>query len=182
VQDTDFIQRLKQGDEKAFRQLVAHHGEMIFNTCYRFLQDTDDANDIAQDVFVESYRSLKQFRSEANITTWLYRIAVNKSLNFLKKHKRCTLTDDIAKYANDSMMQEDAFAHAENEERKQVLASAIDKLPENQKTAFTLHKLEEKSYKEIAQMTVNTLPAVESLIHRAKKNLQKSLVTYYKNE
>lgn len=182
MQDTDYIQQLKEGDEKAFRQLVDEQGPMIFNTCYRYLQDADDASDIAQDVFVEAYRSLSHFRSEANITTWLYRIAVNKSLNFLKKHKRRTLTDDIRKYADNHMIQNDASFDSENEERKQILASAIEKLPENQKTAFTLHKMEDKSYKEIAAMTGNSLSAVESLIHRAKKNLQNSLTAYYKNE
>jgi len=180
VQEKEFISQLKKGDEKAFRALVDKYGEMIFHTCYRIIREQNDAQDIAQDVFVEAYESVEKFMSQAAISTWLYRIAVNKSLNFIKKHKKRTLTDDFADYNTADMTEQDASFQAENEERKVILSKAIDSLPESQKTAFVMHKIEQKSYKEIAHLTGNSLPSVESLMHRAKNNLQKRLVSYYK--
>ncbi|MGM0566113.1 MAG: RNA polymerase sigma factor [Bacteroidota bacterium] len=182
MQEKEFISQLKKGDEKAFRTLVGSYGKMIFHTCFRIIQDKDDAQDIAQDVFVEAFQSVDKFMNQSAISTWLYRIAINKSLNFIKKHKKRTLTDDISKYGSADLSEKDASFKTENEERHLILSQAIDSLPESQKTAFVLHKIEEKSYKEIASLTGNSLSSVESLMHRAKNNLQKRLVSYYKGK
>jgi len=181
VHNESFIRKLREGDREAFRKLVGDHQEMVFKTCLRYLGEPEDARDIAQDVFVEALSAVADFRKEAAISTWLYRIAVNKSLNFLKKHKRRTLSDNISNYIPEGMQQGDAYAESENLERRQILADAIATLSENQQITFSMHKLEGKSYKEIAEMTGNTVSSVESLIHRAKQNLQKKLVGYYKS-
>lgn len=182
MQETDFIQQLKKGDERAFRRLVEDHSHMIFNTCYSFLKNRDDADDIAQDVFVEAFQSIHKFRSEANIRTWLYRIAINKSLNFMKRQKRHSFTDDFTKIKSDSLEEEAASRDTEDAERKKVLEQAIQSLSKNQRIAFTLHKIDEKSYKEISEIMDVSVSSVESLMHRAKTNLQKKLVHYYKNQ
>lgn len=181
MQEKEFISQLRKGDEKAFRTLVDSYGKMIFHTCFRIIQDKDDAHDIAQDVFVEAFQSVDKFMNQSAISTWLYRIAINKSLNFIKKHKKRTLTDDVSKYGAADLTEKDASFKTENEERQLILSKAIDSLPESQKTAFVMHKIEDKSYKEIAGLTGHSLSSVESLMHRAKNNLQKRLVSYYKD-
>lgn len=182
MQEKEFIDRLKKGDEKAYRKLTDDHSQMIFNTCYSFLKNRADADDIAQDVFVEAFQSIHKFRSEANLRTWLYRIAINKTLNFMKRQKRHTFTDDFTKIKNDSLEAEVTDHASEDAERKQVLDKAIQSLSKNQRIAFTLHKIDEKSYKEISDIMNVSISSVESLMHRAKTNLQKKLVTYYKSQ
>ena len=182
MQETDFIEQLQKGDEQAFRRLVEDHSQMIFNTCYSFLKNRDDADDIAQDVFVEAFQSIRKFRSEANIRTWLYRIAINKSLNFMKRQKRHSFTDDFTKIRHESLEEDAASRETEDAERKKVLDSAIQSLSKNQRIAFTLHKMDDKSYKEVSEIMDVSVSSVESLMHRAKTNLQKKLVHYYKSQ
>ncbi len=139
---------------------------------------------------MEVFRSIHKFNEESSISTWIYRIAINKSLDFIKKNnrqKRWALLTRVSATTNES--NDDWYAHnetpqqsLEQKERIEILNSAIDKLPINQKSAFTLHKYEGLSYKEIADILKTSVSSVESLIHRAKKNLQKSLEKYYTNE
>lgn len=173
--------------EEQFRSLVAEHQEMVINTCYRFVFNREDAEDIAQDVFVEVFRSLEQFREEAKLSTWIYRIAVTKSLDHLRRLKRkkrfsslkrmvglADPSEDIAAPVKDNP----AEAFVENE-RAAVLQNALNSLPENQKTAFLLSKQEGYSNQEIADILKTSISAVESLVHRAKKNLHDKLYKYY---
>lgn len=178
----DYIRKLQRKDEKAFKKLVDDNQLFVFKTCMRYLGDEENARDIAQDVFVEAYASVKSFREESNISTWLYRIAVNKSLNFIKKHKRRKLVDDITAISDKSRMADDASMKTLNMERSEMLNRAIASLSENQRMAFTLSKMEDRSYKEIATMMNLSLSSVEALMHRAKKSLQKKLISFYKSE
>lgn len=181
------IKELKTGSEEAFRDLVETYKNQVLNTCYGFVHNLDDANDIAQEVFIEVFRSIKTFNEDSSLSTWIYRIATNKSLDHIRKSKRqkrwAELTklsfgekDEIENIIPDSKTPEDLI---ENKERLGILNSAIDKLADNQKAAFTLHKYEDLSYKEIAQILDTSVSSVESLMHRAKKNLQKLLYKYY---
>lgn len=179
-EERQLIKRLKSGNHNAFKVLVEDYKEIIFQVCYNFLHSTDDADDIAQDVFVEAYKSIINFNEKSSLKTWLYRIAVNKSLNFIKKHKRRTLVNDFSTYNNDSLKTDDASYNIESDERKIILHNAISSLSKNQKIAFTLNKIDDKSYKEVAEIMNISLSSVESLMHRAKLNLQKKLVNYYK--
>jgi len=152
------------------------------------VQNTEDAEDIAQDVFVEVFRSIHSFRADAKISTWLYRIAVNRSLNHIrdnKKRKWFQSFDDVVKEKNAQLQHqasENPGTELENLQRANILHEAIGTLPENQKTAFTLNKYEDLSYKEIAEIMDTSVASVESLIHRAKTGLQKKLYTCYKKK
>ena len=95
MKDSDFIPRLKEGDPSAFRKLVADHQDRIVNTCYGFLQNRQDAEDVAQEVFMEAFRSILKFRGDAKISTWLYRIAVNRSLNLIQSKKKKRMTRSL---------------------------------------------------------------------------------------
>jgi RNA polymerase sigma-70 factor (ECF subfamily) len=182
-----FIKSIKNNEPESFRKLVLNYQGMIINTCYGFVKNHTDAEDIAQEVFIEVYRSINKFREDAKLTTWLYRISVNKSIDFLRKQKRKSWIGSIQTMFGgeekamvvEAKHQPNPQQVLEQGERKIVLQNAIDKLAENQKTAFVLHKYEGLSYKEIAKIMDLSLSSVESLMHRAKKNLKKLLYDYY---
>jgi len=172
--------------EESFRTLVAEHQEMVINTCYRFVFNREDAEDLAQDVFIEVFRSLEQFREEAKLSTWIYRIAVTKSLDHLRRLKRkkrfsslkriIGIEDPSAEIA--APCNNPAEALAANEQAV-ILQEALGTLPDSQKTAFLLSKQEGFSNQEIADILKTSVSAVESLVHRAKKNLHDKLYAYY---
>lgn len=186
--ETEIVKGIKAGNEQAFKELVELHKDKIVNACYGFLQNREDAEDMAQEVFVDAYQSIHRFRSEARLSTWLYRIAVNKSLNLVKKNKRKKWIGSLQTIFQSEQQEKDVEdvrtpdpqADLELAERRKILWHAIETLAENQKIAFTLSKFEGLSYREIAEIMGTTVSAVESLLNRAKSNLQKKLYGYYK--
>jgi RNA polymerase sigma-70 factor, ECF subfamily len=183
----ELIQNVKNGDKKAFRVLVEQYQQKVFTTCMGFLLNKEDAEDIAQEVFVEVYRSVDKFRQESRLSTWLYRISVNKSLNHIKKDRKNRLmlslenifisgSEDERSRISKLETDED---NIEKRENALVLHNAIESLGTNQKIAFTLHKYDDLSYKEISEIMDLSLSSVESLIHRAKLNLHKKLIKHF---
>ncbi len=189
--EADIIQGLILKDEKAFKELVEKHRQLVVNTCFGLLHSIDDAEDVAQDVFIEVFRSVHNFRGNSKISTWLYRIAVNRSLNYIrdnKKHAKLQSFDDKVK-ANKSELNQlvsdntgNPELNYENKQRAILLHKSMDSLPQNQRVAITLSKYEDLSNKEIAVIMNLSVSSVESLIHRAKKNLQKKLYACYKKK
>lgn len=185
MKDDELIDGLKNNSQQAFRFLVERYQDMVVATCYHFLNNRDDAHDIAQEVFIEVYKSIHKFRQDAAISTWLYRVSVNKSLNFIRRNKQKKMLLPIEKLlsikgSENNLAEPDFTKPAEKEaeysRRAQMLHKAIEGLPEKQRTAFTLHKFSNLPYKEIADVMDLSLSAVESLIHRARKNLQSQLI------
>ncbi|MDZ7806353.1 MAG: RNA polymerase sigma factor [Gracilimonas sp.] len=188
IEESAFIEQLIQGSESAFRKLVNDHKDRVYNTCMGFLRNPQDAEDVSQEVFIEVFDSISDFREDASLSTWVYRIAVTKSLELIryrKRKKRSGFFQALNTMFNepDDNVDETEFMHPgielENKERAKVLFNEIDKLTEKQKVAFTLQKVEGLSYQEVADVMESSLPAVESLIHRAKENLKKQLHSYY---
>lgn len=188
MNDIGIIDKLKQGNESAFKELVESYRNMVVNTCFGLLHNTEDAEDVAQDVFVEVFRSVENFRADSKISTWLYRIAVNRSLNFIRdnqKRKWFQSFEDAVESKKEALNQlakgysDNPETELENSQRALILHEAIDSLPENQRVAFTLNKYEDLAYKEISEVMNLSVSSVESLIHRAKKNLQKKLYKCY---
>jgi len=191
MNDTELIGLLIENDPQAFRILVEKYQDMVFRTSMGLLHDKEEAEDISQEVFIEVYKSIGYFRGEAKLSTWLYRVTINKSLNELKKiqrQKAWSRFEDIIKGKKDekkelSIPDRSSENQAESQELALILQRAIDELPENQRIAFVLAKYDELSYKEIAEIMTSTVSSVESLVHRAKANLQKRLQkihdTYY---
>ena len=180
------IEKLKQGDESAFKKIVETWQDMVYNTAIGILQNAEDAEDVAQEVFVQVYESIKGFKAESKLSTWLYRITVSKSLDHLRKKKRkkrFAYIQSIFGANNEMVVDKPDFNHPgvtlDNKERATVLFEAIAQLPENQKIAFTLNKLEGLSYQEISEVMNTSISSVESLIHRAKNNLKKLLTKHY---
>lgn len=183
------IAALRAGDQQASRALVAAYGQQVYNTCLGFVQQAQDAEDLTQEVFAEVFERLADFREEASLSTWIYRIAVNASLGFLRKKKakkRFAFMSSLFDSNKGETLDIPDAVHpgvlAENRERAQVLFAAIAKLPEQQQAAFTLHKVEGLPYQEVADVLETSLSAVESLMHRAHKNLRKLLRDYYEQD
>lgn len=191
MSEAEIIQKLQQGNELAFRQIVEKYQEIVVNTCIGMVHNTEDAEDIAQEVFIEVFRSVHKFRADSKLSTWLYRIAINRSLNFIrdnKKNKWFQSLEDTVKSKNalhkniaNTASDQPEFI-LENNQRATLLHEAIDSLPDNQRVAFSLSKYEELSYQEISAVMDLSASSVESLIHRAKKNLQKKLYKCYQKK
>ena len=186
----NLIENLKKGDINSFRILVNEHQRKVLNTCYRFLNNKEDAEDLTQEVFLEVYKSISSFRGESKISTWIYRIAVTKSLDFIRKKKRKkrftilkrVFSDDNIKSGIPDKTNLNPVKKVEEQDRIRILNEALESLPQNQRAAFTLSKYDEMSYKEIAEILNTTIPSVESLIHRAKNKLKKKLFYYYEKK
>ncbi|HHS13443.1 MAG TPA: RNA polymerase sigma factor [bacterium] len=171
----------------AFRKLVEQYQEKVINTCYRFLRNVQDAEDTAQEVFMEVHRSIENFRRESELSTWIYRIAVTRSLDLIRKQKRKKrwaplLSLDAFNHSTDALPDpesEDPHQNLERRERSEILARAVAGLPANQRIAVTLTQYQGFSYAETAKIMDTTQAAVESLLHRAKQNLRKKLTRYF---
>jgi RNA polymerase sigma factor (sigma-70 family) len=183
------IEQLKKGDETAFKTIVDTWQDMVYNTAIGIVQNAEDAEDITQEVFVQVYHSVSTFKGDSKFSTWLYRIAVTKSLDHVrrkKRKKRFAFVRSLVGEENEVMFDPPDFHHPgvsmEMKENAATLFKAIRHLPENQRVAFTLHKLEGLSYQEVSDVMQTTVSSVESLMHRAKTNLQKKLADYYKDK
>jgi RNA polymerase sigma factor (sigma-70 family) len=183
----DIIKLVAEGDQNAFRQLYDMYNVRVYNTCLSYLQNVPEAEEVTQDVFLEVYQSAGKFLSRSSVTTWVYRIAVNKSLDKLRyrnRQKRFAFISSIFNQQTGELAYDPpSFEHpgvvAENREKAAKLFGALKELPENQQTAFILKQIEGLSQKEIAAVMDVGEKAVESLIQRAKGNLRKKLSGYF---
>lgn len=189
--EAEFIKELQLRSTAAYSKLIDDYQQKVFGTCISFVPNAEDAEDIAQDVFVEVFNSISKFKGESKLSTWIYRITTNKCLEFIRKKntkKRFAFMQSITGNAIpiDKTNYFTEINHPgillENKELNATLFKAINSLPESQSIIFTLHKVDGKSYQEIAEITNKTLSSVESVMFRAKKNLQKLLKDFYKNE
>lgn len=160
---------------------------MVYNTALGILQNDGDAEDTAQEVFIEVYESISSFKEESKFSTWLYRITVSKSMDHIRKKKRkkrFAFIQSLYGKNDGAMIEPPDFFHPgvslENKENASALFKAIEKLSSNQKLAFVLSRIEGLSYMEIGEIMKLSDSAVDALLQRAKKNLQVSLKVYYK--
>lgn len=189
LSEEDFLTLLFRDKERAYHYLVSRYAEQIYNTCINTVRNVEDAEDLTQEVFTVVYLSLDQFQGKSKVSTWIYSIALNKSKEFLRKKTRqkrsgshieidkpdATLTpDQIINFDHPGVQLED-------KELAKVLFSALDQLADNQRLAFTMHKIEGYSYDEIAEKLNLSKSSVESLMFRAKKKLQELLKNYFEN-
>ena len=189
MSETELIASLKTGDRAACAELLRLNGSIVFNTTLGLLQNKEDAEDVTQDIFVKVFQSIHNFKGEARLTTWIYRIAVTTALEHLRKQKtkkrfgffQQLFSGESSIPISDIPDFNHPGVRLENKERSKELFAAIDRLPENQKTAFVLSKLEDLSNTEIAEIMQLSVSAVESLLFRARQNLKKLLSDYYIN-
>jgi RNA polymerase sigma-70 factor (ECF subfamily) len=185
---TELLQRIASADEVAFSEFYEVFKDLVYRIAYSYLQNEQEAEELTQDVFVEIHRSAKTFNGKSSVSTWVYRIAVNKSLDklrYLKARKRFGFISSIFSVGS-SLPLEDSIAdtsdHGTNADKKEDLAmllSAMERLVANQKTALILTQLEGLKGRQAAEIIGVTEKAVEGLIQRGKENLRKTLVAIY---
>jgi RNA polymerase sigma-70 factor, ECF subfamily len=174
LDEKELIEKLCAGSENAFRYLLDQHQQRIFRACLGFLHNKEDAEDVTQEVFVQVYKSIGNFKGDSALSSWLYRIAVNKSLNFIKEKNSNGFFGTI-KDALGISGASTPHSELEKKETENLLLKAIENLPEKQRIAFTLAKYEHLSYKDVAEIMQTSVSSVESLLFRAKNNLLQSL-------
>jgi RNA polymerase sigma factor (sigma-70 family) len=186
LNEWNLIERLKKGEESAFKEIVDSSQGLVYNTALGIVQNPEDAEDVTQEVFVQLYESIHSFKGESKLSTWLYRITVSKAMDHLRKKKRKKRFAFVQSLfgANEELVHDPPdFVHPgvslDNKEKAAELFKAIDLLPDKQKIAFTLNRIEGLSYQEISEVMKLTVASVESLLHRARKNLRKTLETFY---
>ena len=181
MKDSELLEAIASQDSKAFRQLVDRHQNRIIGLAYKFTRNGQDAEDIAQEVFLNIWKKAKKYRGESQVSTWIYRITVNTSLNYLRKHKRdkdAVSDEHLAGLPDSPASRPDTTF--ETETNKRIFYEALEKLPEKLRVPFVLNKIEGLSYKQVADTLKISLPNVESRIFRAKKNLQNILAEMLK--
>jgi RNA polymerase sigma-70 factor (ECF subfamily) len=187
--DAALMLRVKQGDTAAFTELVEKYKQPVMNMVSRTLRDQTEAEDLAQNVFVQVYKSAHRYKSTAKFSTWLFTIARNLCLNEIRRRSRHPAESLEGQGEQEDQPQrqfEDkkTFQPTENllqSELAQKIEEALSELPENQRTAILLCRQEELSYDEIAEVLGTSLSATKSLIHRGRETLKEKLKPYLKS-
>ncbi len=176
AEDASLVLRAQAGDTQAFEELVRRYRNEVFALAYHFVRERETAWDLAQEVFIKAYRSLKRFRGEASFKTWLMRITANQSKDHLKKRRIKTTSFDEAigsAEAPSAVATPDKQLAAK--ELGESIQEAVDSLPPKHRTAFVLREYEGLSYEEMAQVMQCSLGTVMSRLHHARKKMQHAL-------
>jgi len=178
AKDDDYvlIKQFNMGEQKAFTLLVQKHKDKVRNLVYLTLGDTDYVDDISQDVFINVYHNLKNFRFDSKFSTWLYRITVNKCRDYLRKKKVRSIFVPI----NERGKEFSVRAHSENIDIPGLIRKAIARLPEKLKVPLVLRDIDGFSYKEIAEKLDCEVGTIKSRIFRARESLKIILEPYEK--
>lgn len=183
--ESQLISALQKGDEDAFKILVDTYQHMVYNTILGIVQHPQEAEDVAQEVFIQVYQSVSGFLGKSTLSTWLYRISITKALDWERYKKRKKRFGKLLFWSTDTVESIEkctVFEHPgwqlNQKEIGIALFKAIQQLPDNQKIAFVLHYTEGLSYQEIAEIMSVSRAAVEGYLHRAKQQLKTELSTY----
>ena len=180
--EADLVAQLQQGSEAAFRTLVARYQDRVYATAFSLLRSAEEAEDVAQEVFVEVYQTVGRFRGEAALSTWLYRLATSRALRHrrrLSAKKRFAYFTSLLGFHNQVLHEPPDHAHPlallEGAQQLSMLLGHIGRLPSQQQVAFILRHEQELSYEEIAAVLATSVAAVESLLFRARQTLRRHL-------
>ncbi|GAB3856106.1 RNA polymerase sigma factor [Hymenobacter terrigena] len=178
--EADLIAQLQGGSEAAFRALVERYQTRVYRTAFSLLRNPEEAEDVAQEVFVEVYQTIGRFRGDAALSTWLYRLATSRALKNRRRaqaKKRLAFFTSLLGFGNEVLHEPPDHAHPltllEGQQQFQLLLAHIARLPDQQQVAFTLRHEQELSYEQIAAVLGTTVAAVESLLFRARQTLRK---------
>ena len=167
--DNSIVERYLAGDMTAFDELMIRYERQIYRVCYRFVNNRDDAMDLAQEVFIKAFEHLPNFRRESSMKTWLYRIAMNHCINHVKKNARefVQITENVGSMS--------ASVHSEMEERekREQFRSLVKKLPPKQKAILEMRIHEQLSYEEIATMSGRSISTIKASVFFALEKLRK---------
>lgn len=182
--DERLVEQAKDGNLKAFEALVERYQERIYHTIYGFTRSHQDTDDLAQEAFMYAFKSLKNFKQKSSFYTWLYRIAVNLALNFLKKRKKEKGREDFVESSSFLERAESSSLSPEGrsvkKELEEKLQEAIDSLPLTYKASFLLVAFQGMSHRQAAQILCCSENTVSWRMHKARKMLQAKLKLYVK--
>jgi len=167
--DAELIERYFAGDTSAFDEIMIRYERQIYRVCYRFVENREDAMDLAQDVFVKAFEHLPTFRRESSLKTWLYRIAINHCLNHVKKHSQEFV--QVTEFT--SSTKASAHAELEHQEQRQRFRRLIKRLPPKQKAILELRVNEQLSYEEIAKISGRSVSTIKASVFFALEKLRK---------
>jgi RNA polymerase sigma-70 factor (ECF subfamily) len=188
AEEMDLVKRARRGDLAAYDELVRRYQERIYATIYHMTANHEDANDLAQEAFIKAFQALRSFKGGSSFYTWVYRIAVNKTINFLKqrKHKPLMSLDDldfnaehdpdlVALISDKTPRREAGLA-----ELQEKLNAALQRLSEPHRLVVTLHDVQGLSHEEIAKIMDCNIGTVRSRLFYARQQLQAYLSDYLK--
>jgi RNA polymerase sigma-70 factor (ECF subfamily) len=169
VEDREAVEACQRGEREAFDLLVARHQRAVYRLCYRFVNDHEDANDLAQEVFLKAWRAMPRFRGESSFSTWLYRIAVNACLNFRAARKPPAL--ELPEALPDPGPGAQARVESSDEARR--VRAAVGRLPERQRATLILKVYHELTHEEVAGILGSTVGTVKANLFHALANLRR---------
>lgn len=188
MDDVILVNKLAEGDESAFDELVKSYSYKVINTCFRFFPNIEDAEDISQEVFIQIFKSIKSFRGDSKLSTWIYRVTVTKCLDEIKRRNRKKRLVEFSKFLHLDIITDKLGGEkmpdkdiSYNESLDEVMR-AMDSLPDNQRAAYTLSKVEGYTNKEIAEILNTSTSAVETLISRAGTKVRQELRNIIENQ
>src|SRR2546422_1261720 len=167
--DIDLIERYFAGQTQAFDEIMIRYERQIYRVCYRFVENREDAMDLAQDVFVKAFEHLPTFRRESSLKTWLYRIAINHCINHVKKHSQEFV--EVSEYTG--KIQASTQVQLEDREQREHFRRMVKRLPPKQKAILELRINEQLSYEEIAKMSGRSVSTVKASVLFALGKLRK---------
>jgi RNA polymerase sigma-70 factor (ECF subfamily) len=181
--DLGLVKRAKSGDYQAFDLLVLKYQSRLISTAFKFVKDVQIAEDIVQDSFIKAFKALDSFREDSSFYTWIYRIAVNTSKNFLvsKKRKSELLNSDLSEEASYEIEPVETYSPEDllqATQLKKVITETIDQLGEDTRTALTLRELDGLSYEQIADVVNCPVGTVRSRIFRGREVIDEAISQY----
>ena len=185
MNEQELIARLKLGEEPAFKLLVEKYQDRVYHCVLAILRNTDEAEEAAQETFIQIFESIKGFKEESSLGTWIYRIGVRKALEKIRKQKIRQRIHSIVPWwmPSEAKSVDAAYLNpginSENKEKATILFKAISELPNNQRIAFTLIRVQGMKHEEASEIMQLSIKAIESLLSRAKENLKIKLTNYY---
>ncbi|NOR73530.1 MAG: sigma-70 family RNA polymerase sigma factor [Draconibacterium sp.] len=184
MNDAELVKQILNGNNNAFRYLVAKHQRLVLHVVGRIVQRHDEAEDICQEVFIKVFSKMKRFRGESRLSTWIATIAYNTSISHVRKMARRGEQSYDDKPALIALERDELMTHkmVEKEEAKTILMEMIESLPVNYRTVLTLFHLEEFSYKEIEEITGMPEGTIKSYLSRARNLLKTKLEKVVESE
>ena len=169
--DAALVERYLAGDTTAFDEIMIRYERQIYRVCYRFVENRDDAMDLAQEVFIKAFEHLSTFRRESSLKTWLYRIAMNHCINHVKKHSQEFV--EVSEYTG--KIQASTQVQLEDREQREHFRRMVKRLPPKQKAILELRINEQLSYEEIAKMSGRSVSTIKASVFFALGKLRKLL-------
>jgi len=168
-EDADLVDRYLAGDMTAFDELMIRYERQIYRVCYRFVENREDAMDLAQEVFIKAFEHLGSFRRESSLKTWLYRIAMNHCINHLKKHSQDFV--EVTEYTGS--VRATVQSQLEDREQREQFRRLVKQLPPKQKAILELRINEQLSYEEIARISGRSISTIKASVFFALEKMRK---------